>query len=167
MAGERKRGGTSSAYLEQLRDPRWQKRRLEILERDGWSCRYCDAKDKPLHVHHKRYERGKAPWEHSDLYLETLCEDCHAAQSDLDYRIKMALGDIGPSEGLRVLGYLEGLLLSDFPNATVRSEDGEHIQGIADAWGLPVGDVIDAVENHELNGWVLQEIWKKHRAGKP
>lgn len=49
------------SYLELLKDPRWQKRRLEILERDGWECQNCGGKDKTLHVHHKRY-RGK-PWE--------------------------------------------------------------------------------------------------------
>ncbi len=25
-------------YAEQLKDPRWQKRRLEILQRDEWRC---------------------------------------------------------------------------------------------------------------------------------
>jgi len=26
-------------YKEKLLDPRWQKKRLEVLERDGWACR--------------------------------------------------------------------------------------------------------------------------------
>ena len=39
-------------YSEKLRDPRWQKRRLEILERDAWQCQACLSTAKTLHVHH-------------------------------------------------------------------------------------------------------------------
>lgn len=68
-------------YSEKLKDPRWQRRRLEILERDGWACTNCEAKDQTLHVHHKRYERGKQPWESDDDDLETLCEWCHTKET--------------------------------------------------------------------------------------
>ena len=58
-------------------DPRWQKKRLEILERDGWQCVACGSKDKTLNVHHLMYN-GK-PWITPGPYLQTLCEDCHAS----------------------------------------------------------------------------------------
>ena len=64
-------------YSELLKDPRWQKRRLEILNRDNWTCQICGAKDKMLHVHHTCYEKGKKPWEYPDKILITLCEECH------------------------------------------------------------------------------------------
>lgn len=64
-----------SRYSEFLRDPRWQKKRLEVLNRDGWRCLVCGSGDKELHVHHLKYS-GR-PWE-SDLGdLETLCFECH------------------------------------------------------------------------------------------
>ena len=66
-----------SAYAAKLRDPRWQKLRLEILERDGWECQACMSKDKTLHVHHLCYELSLEPWEYNESYLLTLCEDCH------------------------------------------------------------------------------------------
>ena len=66
-----------SAYAEKLKDPRWQRRRLEILERDDFSCQACGAEDKTLHVHHKWYV-GE-PWEAPDEALETLCEPCHTS----------------------------------------------------------------------------------------
>jgi hypothetical protein len=65
------------AYSDKLKDPRWQKRRLEILERDGWACQICEDKEHTLHVHHKIYEQGKAPWEYDNDSLVTLCQNCH------------------------------------------------------------------------------------------
>lgn len=69
------------SYNEALKDPRWQKKRLEILERDDWTCKICDSKDKTLHVHHKYYteETRKEPWDIFSSALVTLCEDCHYA----------------------------------------------------------------------------------------
>lgn len=64
-------------YRQQLRDPRWQKRRLEVMQRDGWRCVACGDSQSPLNVHHKRYLRGKPPWASPDADLETRCETCH------------------------------------------------------------------------------------------
>lgn len=64
-------------YSELLRDPRWQKRRLEILSRDSWTCQACRSTTKTLAVHHVVYEDGIPPWGYPDAYLVTLCEDCH------------------------------------------------------------------------------------------
>ncbi len=69
-------------YLEKLKDPRWQKKRLEIFKRDGWKCKSCGSADKTLHVHHLFYFRGKEPWEINSGFLLTLCEDCHAPSQD-------------------------------------------------------------------------------------
>lgn len=66
-----------SNYSELLRDPRWQKMRLQILERDQWKCTSCaNAKD-TLHVHHRYYENGRKPWEYPINSLATLCANCH------------------------------------------------------------------------------------------
>ncbi len=70
-----------SDYSEKLKDPRWQKMRLMILERDGWKCRNCGAEDKTLHVHHLAYSPGVEPWNYDIDILETLCEECHEAES--------------------------------------------------------------------------------------
>jgi len=68
---------SQEAYRQALRDPRWQRRRLEILERDGWRCMECGDGATTLHVHHRCYVRGHLPWESPDTDLETLCEACH------------------------------------------------------------------------------------------
>ena len=63
-------------YAELLKDPRWQKRKTEILLRDNFTCQKCGCMDKTLHVHHIFYD-GRNPWDYEDEALITLCEDCH------------------------------------------------------------------------------------------
>jgi len=67
------------SYQEKLKDPRWQKKRLKIFERDSWTCKYCSSKDKALHIHHLFYIPNEEPWETNEGFLLTICEDCHAA----------------------------------------------------------------------------------------
>lgn len=64
-------------YVEKLKDPRWQKKRLEILSRDNFTCQSCYDKTATLHLHHLDYISGNEPWEYPDEYLLTLCEKCH------------------------------------------------------------------------------------------
>lgn len=77
-------------YSEKLRDPRWQKKRLEIFQRDDWMCLQCGAKDKPLNVHHIVY-RKIDPWEYPDYCYQTLCEGCHKERQELTDKIVDAL----------------------------------------------------------------------------
>lgn len=67
--------GTS--YAQKLTDPRWQKKRLEIFNRDSWECQVCTEAGKTLAVHHKKYVPGRNPWDYDDNLLTTLCEPCH------------------------------------------------------------------------------------------
>ena len=64
-------------YSDLLKDPRWQKKRLEIFELDRWTCRHCRSKERTLNVHHIQYTVGKKPWEYENDKLITLCEICH------------------------------------------------------------------------------------------
>lgn len=69
-----------SAYSELLLDPRWQRKRLKVLERDCWTCQCCGATEDNLQVHHLKYM--KMPWDVPYMYLVTLCKDCHGKVSD-------------------------------------------------------------------------------------
>lgn len=64
-------------YLEKLKNPRWQKKRLEILQRDEFTCQKCGDKETTLNIHHKSYKLGNDPWDYPDDNLITLCEHCH------------------------------------------------------------------------------------------
>lgn len=79
-------------YQEQLKHPRWQKKRLEILERDEWTCQACGDTDATLTVHHKSYHQkdGKFVdiWEYENETLVTLCEKCHTDEESCLKNIK-------------------------------------------------------------------------------
>lgn len=63
-------------YSNKLKDPRWQKKRLQILERDSFTCVVCSDKSTELHVHHSKYSGD--PWEADDEFLDTVCAHCHS-----------------------------------------------------------------------------------------
>lgn len=74
---------SDTEYSTKLKDPRWQKKRLEIFERDLWTCQKCYDSENTLVVHHKLYLASAEPWEYPDETLITLCEDCHICEGKL------------------------------------------------------------------------------------
>jgi len=71
-------------YAEKLKDPRWQKKRLQVFERDNWTCQICGNTKETLCIHHKYYEKDKEPWDYEDDCYQTLCELCHGCKYRLD-----------------------------------------------------------------------------------
>jgi hypothetical protein len=65
------------SYQQQLESPLWQRRRLEILKRDDFTCQCCGDKEEKLHVHHNFYTAGLLAWEYPDYAYKTLCATCH------------------------------------------------------------------------------------------
>jgi len=95
-------------YSEKLKDPRWQKKRLKILEWDEWACQVCFDSENTLTVHHLRYLPGVEPWDHPDDLLLTLCEDCHGYERDTRGSVESDLLEIMKankfmSQDLRIL----------------------------------------------------------------
>ena len=77
-----------SKWSSEYRDVRWQKKRLEIMERDEFMCQCCGKKeDVTLNVHHAYYEKGLKPWEYEGNLLTTLCEDCHTLKHEYQKKI--------------------------------------------------------------------------------
>lgn len=77
-------------YSEKLKDPRWQKKRLEILERDNYTCRFCGDTTSILSVHHFRYE-GE-PWDVDNIDLISVCNKCHQEEHfEINYYKKLFL----------------------------------------------------------------------------
>ena len=66
-----------SAYFQKLLDPRWQKKRLEVMQEMDFSCEICGDKKSTLHIHHKQYLKGYEPWDYKIQQLSCLCENCH------------------------------------------------------------------------------------------
>ena len=69
-----------TTYSEKLKDPRWQRRRLEKLNASDWKCDKCSTPHVTLHVHHIKYTKGREPWEYADDELRVLCAPCHSAE---------------------------------------------------------------------------------------
>lgn len=75
-------------YAEKLRDPRWQKKRLQVFERDDFTCQGCADKERTLTVHHCYYQPKTQPWEYRDDSLVTLCDSCH---NEITFRLTQIL----------------------------------------------------------------------------
>jgi len=69
---------SKSTYYEKLRSPKWQKKRLEIMQRDQFCCQSCGDTESTLNVHHKTYRKNAEPWEYEDENFITYCENCHS-----------------------------------------------------------------------------------------
>ena len=96
------------SYQQKLLDPRWQKRKAEILTRDNFTCQVpaCSSANKTLHVHHLDYIPGIEPWEYPDDMLKTLCFECHQKERDRD-RLEVHL-----SNTLKMKGFFISDLLN-------------------------------------------------------
>lgn len=77
-------------YAEKLRHPSWQKKRLQILERDNWACTICGSKVRNLQVHHLVYAK-RDPWDYPDCVYQTLCDLCHEARQEQTDKIVDAI----------------------------------------------------------------------------
>lgn len=71
-------------YAQKLKDPRWQRKRLEIMNRDNFQCQKCGSEDITLAVHHKEYIYGNSPWDYPGHLLITLCENCHQSEHSIE-----------------------------------------------------------------------------------
>lgn len=67
-------------YQSLLKDPRWQRKRLEIMQRDNFACQHCGNSKGTLTVHHKFYKENYNPWDYEEDCYITLCERCHAIE---------------------------------------------------------------------------------------
>lgn len=101
------------SYSEKLKDPRWQKKRLEILSRDNFTCRLCGDNKETLHVHHLKYYHGREPWDYEGRILLTECESCHKSEHESRQKAESDLIEV-----LR----LSGFSASDVENLSMMVE---------------------------------------------
>ena len=74
---------TNKTYAEKLLDPRWQKLRLEVFQRDNFTCQKCGDSSKTLNAHHSFYRKeSEGPWDYLPHEVITLCVDCHDDEHD-------------------------------------------------------------------------------------
>ena len=80
------------SYRDQLKDPRWQRVRLAVMERAGFMCECCQERPEgeSLHVHHRGYERGRMAWEYPMEALACLCAVCHEEMERVELELLRA-----------------------------------------------------------------------------
>lgn len=66
---------TQYDYTKKLQDPRWQRKRLEVMQAAGWKCVICGDAKEELNVHHPEYDKAYEPWQYNNL--QCLCKTCH------------------------------------------------------------------------------------------
>lgn len=94
-----------SSHSEQLKHKDWQRRRLEIFQRDNFTCQSsgCDKTNNTLEVHHVDYFSGKKLWEYPDDMLITLCHKCYNKEQNRE----------SLETGLATCLKMKGFLVSD------------------------------------------------------
>jgi len=116
------------SYADKLRDPRWQKKRLLILQRDRFECRDCRNSHRELQVHHCFYSKCE-PWEIADEMLLTLCVDCHetrqAMQNEAKFNLARLMAHLSKNELLAFTESLDDAANNETPWPVISGQKGE------------------------------------------
>jgi hypothetical protein len=127
------------SYSDLLRDPRWQRLRLEVFQRDDFSCQICGDKETSLQVHHHFYLKGRNPWDYGHDQLTTLCEPCHEKTSERMLELRVGLSLLKPKHVLRMIGYIKALLVEDGmvdDTGKISIDSPEEALGLSDGTGI-------------------------------
>jgi hypothetical protein len=149
-----------------LRDPRWQKKRLKVMELVNFTCEDCGTDTETLNVHHSYYEKGLAPWDYPDQSLHCLCDDCHKKAEDHKVAIHRKMGALDLTRDTEILGYLSAIEMSDLPMVVCEVIDWEMAEGIGHYFNIDPHEIIDALVDRQIDGYKLEEIAKRHRGTK-
>jgi hypothetical protein len=129
-----------ASYADKLRDVRWQKKRLQVLDSSKWKCEHCHDSSNQLHVHHYWYEPGKSPWEYDDKCYAALCDKCHErwhiSKAHIDRLVSFAPGgNLASIQGL-IHGHICAQHCVDF---TIEPDaDLEYITGFVRGFWPPI-----------------------------
>lgn len=135
-----------TSYAELLLDPRWQKKRLEVMGAAGFVCEHCGDDQETLHVHHKAYRRGAKPWEYETHELMCLCHRCHGIWHEQKDAIDFAIGRMSFDDLARLAGYA---LAIPRGNWGIRLNAEGRVLGIADFSKVPTEAVREASFNFD------------------
>lgn len=152
----------NKTYAEKLLDPRWQKKRLEILSRDEFTCRFFEDKTTTLHIHHFNYPKSGNPWDSDEIDLITYCSHCHCLAEYIkknkpsviihDYIYAKKVTHVSSDYYVIVASYIDKRhrICADF--YTVDSKDEvSYITGISESILTDALEVINRLKNDFYN----------------
>lgn len=137
-------------WKDQYRHPNWQKKRLEALETAEFTCQRCFDTEAQLHVHHKRYVKGRTVWEYDLAELAVLCDSCHDiahAEKDMLWRLLIQVdqgGDMG------FLPFLGAYLRHKTGPCCIRDDDVVSELQALDPYGFELGKLAAALETRRV-----------------
>ena len=138
---------TSMKYSEKLRDPRWQKLRLEVMSRAGFGCENCGDKNSTLHIHHSYYVSKRDPWEYPIGSLSCLCENCHEKITEQKGRVESE-----EYQGLHLSEWEHGAVFASECKRSGVVVFSETVRVMSESAGL---ETIEAI-------WILDKLIYKH-----
>ena len=128
-------------YSEKLKDPRWQKKRLEIFERDEWTCKGCYDTKNTLTVHHLHYFPNKEPWDYPNKLLLTLCQECNDLEREHRPMIENELLAL-----LKIKGFLRGDMGTlNYGFSGIKMVRSPEVVALALAWAIRDQKVMDGI----------------------
>lgn len=128
------------SYSEKLKSPKWQKKRLEILNLRGFKCEICGNEEKELHVHHRFYLSKRQPWEYDNDVFQVLCSDCHEKNHKKEVEIK----EVVPKKYELLIGLIEAIEPFDIDNLIYLLEDTS----------IDVNETFRLLSNALNSGWL-------------
>lgn len=151
------------SYYELLRDPRWQRKRLEVMERAGFTCEECDKGDETLNVHHSFYEKNRDPWDYPDRSLHCLCEKCHDEAERMRVSVRHHVGLVGSLPQMTmILGFARAMEWEDSiddPSDTLIIDSWEFAAGVGAAFPIHAEDVLDHMDGeHKITHAILCQL---------
>lgn len=152
-----------TTYSEKLRDPRWQRKRLEIMERDHFTCRLCGDASSTLNVHHLRYRKGHDPWDYNENYLVTTCETCHERMHVLDPGALLVRSLIVGGASFDAIDSIAQMFWAFFEDgsAPARWDAGQWEDFASSLWV-----VLCAIERDGLDGADIEKALDQYRRSK-
>lgn len=146
----------AKTYREKLSDPRWQRRRLEILSANDFACENCGDKKKTLHVHHRSYRRGANPWDYKDSELACVCDGCHESYEAAREVLENSIAQMGLAQLCMLAGFAVGLSSDEhdadgnrsdmMPELRMLEAVHEGVEGFARACVSHIGPIGGATE---------------------
>jgi hypothetical protein len=127
------------SYSEQLADPRWKARREEVLNASGWRCSCCAKNVGVLHVHHKRYIRGRLAWEYEDRDLVVVCEACHDEQHEARAALDAVIASVPATALVEITDLVAGFC--------ARQTGLTHFAAISDPTTFVIGEIADRLRS--------------------
>lgn len=156
-------------YSDKLRDPRWQKMRLEVFGRAQFACEHCLESENTLHAHHNYYVSRREPWEYPADSISCLCEECH---SEITERKGMVI-PAGDEEILAVPEWERSAALALKCNRSSQFDGGESIADtiflMAGSSSWPEQEAVNILgrlsRRHADNGGLLNRLLALEKEG--